>query len=89
MSEVTNADLMGVLLGVKGDIGGIQAKLAAHATAFEAHVRDDQRIADNVKALEIASAKAVGVAKGRTTAWGMIAAVASTLAALIVDYLRH
>lgn len=85
MSEVSNSDIMTVLLSVREDIGGIKANLVSHAAAFNAHVKDDQKIVADVQALQISAAKA----SGRRTAYATIGAFVGSAAALIVDYFRR
>lgn len=84
MSDVSNADLMNVLLTVKQDIGGIKADIVSHAAAFQAHCKEDHELAEDVKQLELSAARA----HGKRMAFGMIGSFIGAALALAVDFFR-
>lgn len=84
MSDVSNTDLMKVLLTVKQDIGGIKADIVSHAAAFKNHVEEDKELCATVKALELSAARAAGKRAAYAGLGGMVGA-AFTLA---VEFFR-
>lgn len=74
MNKVTNADLYGVLLEIKEDIGGLKSSSTLQLTALENH-------GARIGALEQAGAKQRGAAK----VWGLIATAAATAAASLIE----
>lgn len=75
MSEVTNADIYGVLLDIKEDIGGLKSSASLHLKAIENHgerlgklekVAANQRGAAKVWTLV---GSAVGSAAGAVLGW--------------------
>jgi hypothetical protein len=69
MTDVSNADLMGVLLTVKEDIGGLKSTCALQLEGLKNHA---ERI---VKLEDVASQQ-----KGRASLWALIAAGAGAIA---------
>ncbi len=92
MSEVSNDELLRTLLAIRGDIGKIDGKLESHITAFAAHVQDDKALTLRVGALQLSEARAIGLARGKATVWGLIAGALSALGTLAIEYftgMRH
>lgn len=81
-NEVTNADLLGVLTKISGDIGGLQASTALQLKALENH-------GTRITALEGANERQ----KGAVRVWGLIATAAATavgaIAPLAVKLFKH
>lgn len=84
MSDVSNADLMNVLLTVKQDIGGIKADIVSHAAAFKNHVEEDRLLCADVKALELGAARA----SGKRGAYAVIGGAVGTMLTLAVELFR-
>ena len=87
--RVSNGDLMEVLMEMKGDIGGLKADLQGHVRAFEMHVKDDKRVAEDVQTIKIDAARSIGVARGRATVWSLMGSAAGAALALAVDFFRR
>lgn len=77
MNEVTNADLYGVLLDIKEDIGGLKASTDLHLRALENH-------STRIGSLEGAENRQ----KGAVKVWGLIATGAATIVAALIEVWR-
>ena len=75
MGEVSNEVLYNLLCEIKGDVGEIKAGGEATRQWLAKHVEDDKQLADDVKALEITAAKALGSAR----TWGLVGAGAASI----------
>ena len=78
MSRVTNADLYGVLLEIKEDIGGLKSSAALQVTALDNHGK-------RIGLLEQAGAKQKGAAR----VWGLVATAAATASTALIEYWRR
>ena len=58
--QVTNGDLMSVLLDVKQDIGALKQAQAGHSAWMDKHLKDDAIIAASVQKLQLAHARQRG-----------------------------
>lgn len=61
MSEISNSDLLNVLLDIRGDIGQSQAQIAAVTRAFEAHVVADAAMAADIQKINLGAARQRGI----------------------------
>ena len=77
MNEPTNADLYGVLLTIKEDIGGLKTSSGLQLKALENH-------SNRITVLEDTAAKQ----KGAIKAWGTIATTLAGLAATLAGALH-
>lgn len=84
MSDVSNSDLMNVLLTVKQDIGGLKADIVSHAVQFKQHCAENDELAKDVKRLELGAASA----SGKRGAYALMGGFAGSLLALAADYFR-
>jgi hypothetical protein len=60
MSEISNSDLLTVLLEIKGDIGQLQSTAASNVKALADHVAADAVMAGDIKRLQLGAARQRG-----------------------------
>ncbi len=77
MSEVTNAEIYGVLLDLKEDVGGLKKSCDLQLEAIKSH-------SIRLTALEGAAERQRGAAK----VWGLVATCVATVAAAAIELLR-
>ncbi len=74
--SISNDQLYDTLLGIKGDIGALQATVESHKNVFETHVEADRRVAERVSKIELKLANHAGGSR----VWALVAgAVGSVL----------
>lgn len=79
VTKVTNADIYGVLMDLKEDMGAVKQSTALHLEGLKNH-------GERILVLEGASAKQ----KGAVKVWGMIATLAATAAgAFVPSVFKH
>ena len=80
MSDVSNGDLMNVLLDIKQDIGGLKTKADGHTAWMTKHVADDALMMADIRKLQDIGASQRGASRVWNTlglgAAGVIGAVA-------------
>ena len=86
MSEVTNNDLLTVLLGVKEDIGELKSTVASQARAFAQHVQDDAAMSRSLGELKLGAAKRAGAAGVWSLLYG---AISGAIAAAATYWAKH
>ena len=59
-SKVTNADLMNVLLDIKGQTGEMKAHIEATTGRLEQHIEDDKVVLETVQTLQLSAARQKG-----------------------------
>lgn len=77
-NRVTNADIYGVLMELKEDMGAVKTSSAIQLEGLKSH-------ALRLTALEGQSERQ----RGALTVWGAVATGAATIAAMIVQWFRH
>lgn len=75
MSGISNEQIYGVLLDIKGDIGGLQESSRLQLAAITNH-------AGRITAVETAQAKQVGAAR----VWALVATALGTVAGTIASF---
>jgi hypothetical protein len=86
MSDVSNADLMKVLLDVRGDIGALQADVRNTASTLQSHIEEDRGLTTRVGNLESYRANQTG----KASVWGLIwAGLGSISGSLITLWAKH
>jgi hypothetical protein len=87
MSDVSNSDLMTVLLDIKQDIGSLQTKAEGHTQWMAKHVADDALMCADIRAIQITQASQRGAAK----VWNMLGAAIGTVLGAVAGYMggRH
>lgn len=78
MNKVTNADIYGVLMDLKEDMGAVKQSTALHLKGLENH-------AARIGVLEATSQRQ----KGAVTVWGMVATGAAAIAGGAIQWFRH
>lgn len=78
MTDVSNADIFGALMEIKEDIGGLKSTTQMHLKALE-------NFSPRLNELEQGAAKQ----KGAIKVWGIVATGAASLAAAVIQALRH
>lgn len=78
LNKVTNADIYGVLMEIKEDIGGLKASSGLHLEGLRNH-------AERIGVLEGASQRQ----KGAVKVWGLIATGAATVVGGAIELFRH
>lgn len=78
MMKVTNADIYGVLMELKQDMGSVKTSAAMQLEGLKNH-------ADRIVVLEGVAARQ----RGAMTVWGAVATGAATVAAMVVQWFRH
>lgn len=71
MPEVSNGDLMMVLLEIKDDMGSLKAKAEGHTAWMTKHVEDDKVLAGKIADIQLIQAKQ----RGFLTAIGVIGSI--------------
>lgn len=80
--SISNDQIYDALLGIKGDIGSLQATVEQHQFAFAKHVTEDLVVAQDVTKIRLHLAKQAGAAR----TWGLIATAAGTLAGGVAGF---
>ena len=75
-AKVTNEVLLTTLLSLKSDMGNVMGKIESHQTAFLQHVKDDAKMQEDIKQIQLSQAKARGAAR----TWGVVATGFATIA---------
>lgn len=78
MARVTNADIYGVLMTLKEDMGAVKASTAMHLEGLKNH-------AERIGVLEGASQRQ----KGAIKVWGLIATGMATVVGGAIELFRH
>lgn len=83
MNDVTNADLYGVLLGIKEDIGGLKKSAEMQLEGLKNH-------GTRISSLEEGAAKQKGAAKVWTLVGSAVGAALGGLGAIVIPtWLKH
>lgn len=77
-NKVTNADIYGVLMELKEDMGSVKTLGFAQTESLRNH-------ADRLTVLEGRSERQ----RGALTVWGVVATGIATVAAMVVQWFRH
>lgn len=89
MSEVSNSDLMGVLLSVREDLGGIKANVASTSALLASHIGVDTvvqaQLRTDVSTLQLGAARQ----RGFLAAIGTIGTVLGAGVGYMIDLMRH
>jgi hypothetical protein len=89
MSEVTNSDLMGVLMSVREDLGGIKANVASTSALLANHIGVDTvvqaQLRTDVSTLQLGAARQ----KGFLAAIGTIGTMLGAGMGYMIDMMRH
>lgn len=86
MSEVTNSDLLKVLLEMKEDVGELKSTASSQAAAFAQHVQDDAVLARSVGELRLAGARRIGA----MSVWSLLTSLASgAIGAAATYFAKH
>jgi hypothetical protein len=80
-NKVSNADLMGVMMDIKQDLGVLKAKADGQTAWMTKHVADDAALAADVKSLQLGAARQ----KGFLTAVGAIGTVLGSAAGWFIE----
>lgn len=75
---VTNADIYGVLMDLKEDMGAVKQSSALHLEGLKNH-------AERIGVLEATSQRQ----KGAVTTWGLVATGMATIAGGVIQWFRH
>lgn len=78
LNRVTNADIYGVLMELKEDMGSVKTSTALHLEGLKNH-------AERISVLEGTSQRQ----KGAVTAWGLAATAMATVAGGVIQWFRH
>lgn len=82
MSEVSNADIYNVLLGMKGDLGRLEGKIEGHGTTLATQKSEHDALAGSVQKLQISQARQ----RGFVAALSTVGAVMGAGLGAAVDY---
>ena len=74
MSEVTNSDLMSVLLDIKGQTGEMKAHIATTAEALQRHIDDDKVLGTAIQTLQLGAARQRGFLTALTSVGSVLGA---------------
>ena len=89
MSEVSNSDLMGVLLSVREDLGGIKANVASTSALLANHIGVDtvvqSQLRTDVSTLQMGAARQ----KGFLAAIGTVGTLLGAGIGYIISFARH
>lgn len=77
-SKVSNADIYGVLMELKEDMGSVKTSIFAQTESLKNH-------GDRLTVLEGRSERQ----RGALTVWGVVATSLATGAAMVVQWFRH
>jgi hypothetical protein len=83
--EITNADIYGVLLTLKGDMGELKGTMAANAKAFTDHVIADASMAKDIARLQLGVARQ----RGFLTALGAVGTALGAGVGYAIDILAR
>lgn len=78
MNKVTNADIYGVLMELKEDMGSVKTSTALHLEGLKNH-------SERISVLEASSQRQ----KGAVTTWGVVATGAAAVVSGAIQWLRH
>lgn len=81
MSGNDDPTVIGILMGMKEDLGEIRSTSTAMKESLDTHIADDKRLTDRVTALEMRVEREKGFAK----AWQMLAAAAGALLGYLIQ----
>ena len=89
MSEVSNSDLMGVLLSVREDLGSIKANVASGAVLLANHIGVDtvvqSQLRTDISTLQLGAARQ----KGFLAAIGTVGTLLGAGLGYIISYAKH
>lgn len=60
MSDVSNNDLLNVLLEIKNDVGQLKQQATGHTAWMTQHVEDDKKMAKDINTLQMQGARQKG-----------------------------
>ena len=86
-AKVTNEVLLTTLLSLKSDMGNVMGKIETHQTAFIQHLKDDAKIAEDIRQIQISQAKSKAAAR----VWGLVGSGVATVAGAAAGFFgsRH
>lgn len=73
-NEVTNADLMDVLMSISKDFGELKNQTATTAAALKQHVEDDKAMLASIQTLQLTGAKQKGFLTALASFGGILGA---------------
>lgn len=85
-AQVTNEQLLEVLLRVEGRLGAVEANVKNTAISFASHVEDDRRLGGRVASLELHKARQAGQL---SILAAIFSAVGAALWAALSYFVRH
>lgn len=74
MGDVSNSDLMNVLLDVKERTGAMQAHIETTATILKDHIEDDKQMLLSIQTLQLGAARQKGFLTALTSVGSLLGA---------------
>lgn len=84
-NEVSNDMIYEAILQMKGDVGGLIARVDLNQFHFLEHIKADTIMATDISNIRMSQAKTRGAVK----VWGLVATFAAAVASAAGSFLRH
>lgn len=88
MAEAAEESVIGILMGMKEDLGEIRSTTSSLKENMEKHIADDKLVCDRVTALEMRAERERGFFKAWQVIVVLLGTIAGYLVQLVVGYFR-